>query len=494
MAIDANKWLSAAEFITRQTTHVARKAINVDHDRPGNNRTCGMLYDAEMHADAINAAPALRCPSCGEPAAGIAGASQLYQISVAEGGGKSHKANVPPCPVGGLEHPLMVYSVEPCGCRVNAEWAGAFTAELNSRISGNAPKAVNGLSEKAKAKRLTFLEEKLSALYCLQNELDAVVLPGPDGTQWLPFTDTATTKEAVDYWIVIVADQIQRLCPGAHNTTPTPKPLCAQVTDWVNREGFTPPPSVPMVFESQFLGGYPANLVQTVGVPPAVVQGDPDKLQIRKTKAGQWSVLYGDVYKVFTTPKEADEFAAKLIAADSAGKQAPMIKAGSKPLQTLPVGGTKLDWDDLAGAPTIETPSNTSQLVQALLKLPARHFPMALLKTVLDATYANAPFAVNVINATFGNNLEWEMFGDTATAKLGAIRKSLGNYIDSGRQTALSADAFKFVKAFLETSDMEFDMPEVPAAVVPSVVPPPSPPPATDKTARKKRTIRRIQD
>ena len=147
----------------------------------------------------------------------------MYTRDIPETGGKSHKGSLPPCPVPGFDVPQMLFTVEPCGCKVSHEWAGSFSGEMQSRLNGNKPKPILPMSEATRAARLVKLEQTLTKLYSSQ------ALAG----------DTETKKD-VDYWIVVVIDQMQRLCPGAHNKA-APKPLSPEVSSWAGKNGLPTP-------------------------------------------------------------------------------------------------------------------------------------------------------------------------------------------------------------------------------------------------------------
>ncbi len=323
-----------------------KKRVNVDKDtQPSKvSQTGGMLYEAEKHTKVVGAAPALRCPCCGSLAANIAGASDIYQIRIKESGGKSHMGSVPPCPLSGVEHPGMQYTIDPCGCRVSQHWAGEFQRELLSRLDGKPPKAIQDLTTHQRAGRLKVLENRLSALYALQAQ-----------------QNTPQMVEAIDYWIVIVADQMQRLCPSPLNAAP--KKLSNAVAAWadagclavpptetpsVNSKGWPQPsqtvdwkvellPQAPMaegmrVYRMQdgsvsptpaFEGQIPCGIVQA---PSPKMDPTPEIPDIRRTKMGQYGVRYKDKYEVFQTWGEADARAKSMMLADLAPKAKPELK------------------------------------------------------------------------------------------------------------------------------------------------------------------------
>jgi hypothetical protein len=487
------KWLSEAEF--------RKKAFELPKPGPvhyvsGAASPTQNLIDAAEASEHAAAHPALRCPCCGEVAADIAGATQLYQLDVAEGGGKSHKADIPPCPVSGLNLPAMAYTVEPCGCRVSSDWAGGFSRELLSRANGGVPKPLVDLTDQQRAEKIAHYGDRLKALYALQ----AVANP-PE------------TKAAVDYWIVVCADQLQRLAPSGHNRKPPAKPLEAKVADWADKNGFTTPPeptpvqegvpvyrqangtvgltptyagqepcgftSAPSTPKVEFgpVGGEEAfqaalaaaqigavgtkDLMKLAGIAP------PDEPELSTTRSGQFAVRYGDIYKVFTNHGEAKAYAEQL-------KQVtPGFAAKMKPLQTLPVE---------------EKVDKLAALKKVLLAASPSEIPQKLAQQVLGYTYAHMKLTHEIVTETFG--LASPV--DVATRTV-AIRDSLIGYTQ-GINDTLTADAFRFVKAFVNMVDIP-ETPDAPARVAaPDPVTAAPPKPAVERHAKKKRTIRKIQD
>lgn len=602
-------WQKTADFIKSQTAKSAGgalKHIHVDTDKQPTKaeQTEGMLYDAEKREAAIHASPALRCPNCNEPACDIVDAVNPYNRYLKDTGGKSYEGAPPKWPLSSPEPHLHFYCVEPCGCRVDHVWAGFFQLELKSRMEGGEPHDLNKLlpGPKAQQARLDSLEADLAKLYALQGS---------------PTTDDA--KEAVDYWIVIVADLIQRVCPGQHNHKPTEKPISDKVKAWAGEKGLsTPPvkknvaanpanqgfldaltkdmqgsgtslldalnPALPKkgqlvyrqpdgtvsqwpAYEGQeplgevagvynkktgelpikktnkivfdfspekataadavvaaaiALAGaglvYPSNLPLPSGVLPSEPMDEPE---ITKTKAGQFGVRWGDTYEVFVTEDKAIEFKKKLMST----KTPPVAPAKKKPtLQTLPPeepminvfgGGGGAEKQNAFGKPdgmfanahdpAYKAPipdAYTQTLLNVLKATRPQDMPKDLLKRILDYTYSNFNIAMSVIEGVFGQSFQWN--GGTASSKLAEVRKALGDYLDGYQR--LSSDASKFIKGFVDLVEIPPPVPvdakpkptvkaEVETTKAPPSVPLPAPPKVTvDKTARKKRTIRRSQD
>jgi len=242
--------------------------------------------------------PPIPCPSCGVPVAALRDAVQPYRLSNAR--------DIPPCPVADLPLPPADYVLDPCGCRVDHYWAGAYTAERTHRAGGGESRPVEGLLPAEREARVAFYSRKLSELYVLQ--IQQTQAAGP--------VDQAA-KDAVDYWVVVVADQIMRLCPGEHNRTPQPhRPLSQTVRDWMHRQELTDP-SVPpagrgvAVYPHQdgTLRPSPAHVGQrpltTVTAPPAAVV-------LERNGLDSWVVSNGVLRRVFRDYAEADAFARQL--------------------------------------------------------------------------------------------------------------------------------------------------------------------------------------
>lgn len=593
-------WTDTASFLKQAaagSVGLPKKVINVDNDTQPSKvlQTGGMLYEAETHSDAINASPALKCPCCGQPASGISGAAQLYLLDVPETNGKTHKGDVPPCPVPGFPGPPPhVYSVEPCACRVSQEWAGSFSAELQSRLAGGTPKAVQDMTTKQREKKLAHLESVLSDLYAVSGS--------PANT---------SQKEAADYWAVIVADQIQRLCPGPHNMKPAPTPLTPKVEKWANSNGFTKPPLEPgpglfnpevikqlhlaqklheanMISAGSLMGLFglgkkeeappmqegtpvysqvdgtvsttpayagqkPTGFVSApptaakwkhkegswgaAGVSPMAKNGvhpnqgldwdappldslkkspitgglSPTEFQkqlmndwncptepvIEKTQSGQWRVTWNGKSQVFGLKHRAEEYAHELM------KNEKLLKAASaavpKPVPVKPAPTTLNPAEqkvNVVGGTAEEKSAYISQLKNVLKASGPDAFPKELLKKILG--YSQEPMtkqvAISILQQVMGQPVgPLELF-----QTLQIICTDLEQFI-AGKTLEVKPGTMAYVKGFIDL----VDLPATPKTVAgPStVVPPttgsvPAEPPTQpiDKTVRKKRTIRKIQD
>lgn len=303
---DLSGWLSAS------LSYVAKRGIPPADSWPA---TRTMLSQSERRRAAVNAAPAIRCPNCGMIVQELGGGEQRYTITVRETGGKSHRASLPTLTLPELQGLDMTqYSVEPCGCRVDTAWAGRFTVELNRRLDDLPPQPVSPLTGDEQAVRLTRLQAALSALYAFRGHCH-----------------TTDRREAVEFWIVAVADQMQRSCPGVNNRA------TGRLSEPV--QDATPMPSS----------------FAAVDVPI-----------IRQTKARQWGVRFGDTYRVFVTEQEAHFYAQSLASAATG-----VVRRAPQPLRTTPVGGFD-DEDD--GVPVTGVgpakPPLTAPVVQAPVPTP----------------------------------------------------------------------------------------------------------------------------
>lgn len=381
----------------------------------------------------------IRCPNCQEPVEGLDGAEQLYKVVV----GKT-KIDVPPCPVSGLDLPTMTYTVAPCGCRVSSEWAGAFTCEKNRREDGEPPQPVVGLSRKQRDERVKFYQGKLQALYALQAA-----------------TNPPETREAIDTWIVIVADQIQRLCPGTHNTAV--KPLTPKVQEWADANAFAVPkfevtPPADKETTGDATAAYLSLLQQTT------MQKNSKLPEVVQTRNKQWSVRLGDIYKVFVTKPEADDYAAQL-----ANVTAGFAETMSKP-------------PEVRG----DVPLGQRLAIQLKYRDPAS-LPSQLLADVLSYTYSHLGFCENVADVAFGAHGRLL----TRAEILQDVRDDLAEHLNgvrvTGASVVFSVTTDRFIRKLAEMLGNSPQAMAGPQTGVPEKLTGP-----TAKHAKRKRTIRRL--
>lgn len=553
-------WESEEQFRAKAEglSGLPKKTVKVEDQTPFQKqlKSVGMLYMAEA-SEAAAASPPLTCPSCGQLVTDIVGATQLYQIDVKETGGKSHKGDPPPCPVSGLELPPALFTTEPCGCRVFHDWAGGFQAEMQSRLAGNPAKAIKAMSQKDRDKLLAHYQNKMSALMSLQAA-----------------PSTAEQKEAIDYWLVICADQMQRLCPGAHNKKPLPKTLTPKVADWAAGKGLHDP-QVCFVEDNPtpidngtplyrmgdgtvspypaYAGQEPCGIAQgpmnpegklmmkKAGKVPTITAGSdwgPSPLaaatqmmelmkaglvsnqtamsmlppEISKTRNGQHAVRHGNVYRVFELYDDAIKFAASLSPLAPIAVEKPL-----KPLQTLPVappltnvfGGKsepigKKAWGEADGmfanvhdpkyTPPPQPEPTMQERLKAILKATSlAEMPKELLKQILEFTYTDQPTCQVVAGKAFGEH--GSLLNTVET--LMKIRNDLTKAV-LGNPTLFPDLTTKFVKFFVDYVEIEVpDEPKTkdkPEGTLPEGCGGISDPPGSPKHAKKKRTIRKLND
>lgn len=173
-----------------------------------------MLSQSESKANAL-ASLVIPCPSCGQPVTGLADASQQYKA--------------PPSMTSTLDCPFpdllqrMSYTLEPCSCRVNPEWAAEFTKELNRRVNGETPLTVGDMTSSQRHQQVKKIEGQIGELYSRLNK--------------------ATSEEAksrIQYYLVIAVDHLMCLLPGAHNCI-KPVFLDPEVRLWAEKNGYKSP-------------------------------------------------------------------------------------------------------------------------------------------------------------------------------------------------------------------------------------------------------------
>jgi len=423
----------------------------------------GLVEMSEKLTEAVQRAPAMRCPNCDEICGGVSPVGETYTIRVREREGKSHEASIPPCPVSGFETHPITYTAEPCGCRVTHMWASAFATELRRREENQQPKPVVDMTDRQRTERLRFLERKLAELYSLQIS-----------------ATTGHRKEAVDYWIVVVADQIQRTCPGAHNRAPA-APISEKVTAWAGEKGFTVPR---VVIDTSRDGSTQAEklaalqqmaqsgLASTESLAAlftnAATEAD-DRAFIRNTRSGQYGVHYKGAYRVFVDYELARAYAQAV-----SGKP-PVLYEGPLPTQTDPY---------VPNQPAV--PQSTD----------IRSMSRDLLRRIYNASDPG-------VDPTLGGSVVAAAFELEDGAKTGplltAVRDALFEYL-SGRRSLVPESTLRFVRQFVSLVEIPPPpgRPFLKAGV--QVVPGPvevqtaAPPPPVDKSARRKRTFRRIEE
>ena len=256
-------WKSEGQFLASlgAKSVLPQKVIHVDDAPPAHasELTSGGLYVAESitRQTAVFKEPRMACPNCGQVCSGIAGAKPQYEIP---------QTNAPCLPLGDntVEPPRMLYSLEPCGCKASQEWAAAFSVELNRRLEGADPRPIVDMTEKERQARVASLEQRISKLYSAQAK-----------------ATIKEHKEAIEYRLVILTDQLMRLLPGAHNKVP-PVNLTPKVAQWASDKGYhKPPPAIEITpitdgnkaLESLFNGveAITDSLMKGLGIPPELM-------------------------------------------------------------------------------------------------------------------------------------------------------------------------------------------------------------------------------
>ncbi len=156
------------------------------------------------------------------------------------------------------------------------------------------------------------------------------------------YSHTLQTQQAEDakYWAVMVADQIQRLCPGEHNTVPTKSTSVAAgiaayyealAAEYTKPQGVIEPGTSVYRWGDgtiskipAYPGQKPCGVIADAPVPINIfgakpsatlfedeVMGawEPDEPVVVQTRNGQWSVRYKNDFKVFLSRDEADAYA-----------------------------------------------------------------------------------------------------------------------------------------------------------------------------------------
>lgn len=164
------------------------------------------LFDSIADEKALAQEPHVCCPNCGQKVKQLDGGTEAYPQPVKKGqyvtGENPEVKDLPP---------VFRYQLHPCGCRVNQEWATAFTVELNRRKAGETPRAVVDMTEAEREARQKALQEQIGKLYSRKAALERL-LAGAQGLS----SDEADLFE-VECQLVALTDRLMRLVPGQHN-------------------------------------------------------------------------------------------------------------------------------------------------------------------------------------------------------------------------------------------------------------------------------------
>ncbi len=442
-------WQSEQEFRRSQAggpvTGLPRKHIHVDDGTQPTaaQQTSGQLYGNA--SEALTAAPVICCPNCGQPASAIASGGQAYTRPIKETGGKTHIGSVPVCPLPGFDIPLLYYAVEPCGCRVAHEWAGAFSQELSSRLSGALPQPVRAMTEVQRQQKICRLEAALTQLYRFQSQAG----------------DTDTKKD-IDYWIVIVVDQLFRICPGEHNRRVCPKTIDSEVRRWADTNGHQRPGNASM--RPVGFGGVPLE-EDNLGIPQEFLDGGEDYQTAAPRPRGLGSALQD-------TPTHDPP-------------EVPPRTFLGRGLRTMPI----------EEEPRVEVYGGTPEQAavyeaknRAPAPAPGTLPPRELLVTVLENFEPNRPLIYSLIQQWVCNS---PVSAEQLVTYAVRIRGNIETYLTHG--ATLKADTLRFLFGYQALSELPASPLRGPAPLPPGITAPPDPlRPRVARHIKKKRTIRKI--
>jgi hypothetical protein len=180
--------------------------IHVDSRGPY-DPLCGGRYGGMTPEAAAALMPRVRCPHCDGAVTRLGG-----------------EANVRHTPPPGVDVPAdLIYSAEPCGCRVHESWAGAFSAEIARRLMGETPAAVtDGMTPAERDRRRRALEDEIA-----------------HHSGFAKHEDPEVARRA-QYRALIAVDRLMRLVPGSHNRVPKVA-VGAEVLAWARKNGMAVP-------------------------------------------------------------------------------------------------------------------------------------------------------------------------------------------------------------------------------------------------------------
>ncbi len=158
-------------------------------------------------------APAIRCPNCDQTVTGLHDSRETLPPP------KPTKFNQ--LPVNGVTSQqagpaVMTWRVFPCGCQVSTEWASALGKEMHNRRQGGTPQAVVVQASVLAAKKqeleadIAKLMAKKTAYEDQYIERSIAGMPPPPPGELL----------SLERKLIVLVDQLQKLCPGAHNKLP----------------------------------------------------------------------------------------------------------------------------------------------------------------------------------------------------------------------------------------------------------------------------------
>jgi hypothetical protein len=176
----------------------------------GGVRPDHMMFESIKVEKAQAQEPFICCPNCKQKVKEVDGAKELYPL---------------PKGLTGVEPiPAFIYQLHACGCRVSAEWAGAYQKEINSRIAGNAPRAVVDMTEQERQSKAEKLQKQLVSLYAQRDK-----------------AQDQQSRLIAEYHLVVTTDRLMRLMPGAHNRM-MPTKLSPEIKKWAEEKNLKTPP------------------------------------------------------------------------------------------------------------------------------------------------------------------------------------------------------------------------------------------------------------
>lgn len=158
-------------------------------------------------------APAIHCPNCDQSVTGLHDSRETLPPP------KPTKFNQ--LPVNGVTSQqagpaVMTWRVFPCGCQISTEWASAFGKEMHNRRQGGTPQSVVVQASILATKKKELMDDiaklmaKKTAYEDKYIEQSLAGMPPPPPGELL----------SMERKLIVLVDQLQKLCPGAHNKLP----------------------------------------------------------------------------------------------------------------------------------------------------------------------------------------------------------------------------------------------------------------------------------
>lgn len=180
-------------------------------DKLISNKDSATLFESQQAADYMKQEPRICCPNCGQPVVELASAAESYPIPAKYRGSQGTWLG-------------FTYSLDPCGCRVDGEWAAAFGQEKYQRLNGKPPLALPVVTPQARQNKIDKLTETISSLHSVRAK-----------------ATTPDDRKRAEYLIVATVDRLMRLAPGAHNFAFPNIVLSDEVRIWVDKHALQLP-------------------------------------------------------------------------------------------------------------------------------------------------------------------------------------------------------------------------------------------------------------